>query len=178
MTVKTDRRTSNLFIAGGYCLVAIIILFNYLGQSDSKDRTRAAVASAGSSDAAQPGKNDDSLARQLEEEKRLNLEMRDIIKRLQGAISDPSATASSQQHAHGPGDFSIPRLRDDLIDNAFKNSANPFIPGKNPFAAARPNTDSAAEMAPVTQFSTMQCDPRLPFIFSGSNTSSGYFSNL
>jgi len=175
MLVKTDKRTSNLFIAGGYCLVAIIILFNYLGQTDSKDKARPAQPAAESVSAA----SSDSIVRQLEEEKRLNLEMREIIRRLQGAIKNPAAVATlpDDQQQLPESSMSIPELKNDLIDGAFKKVSNPFIPGKNPFAAPRSEVSTAEDADSFSQFSNIQCDSRMPFVFSASNSTSGYFSN-
>lgn len=175
MLVKTDKRTSNLFIAGGYCLVAIIILFNYLGQTDSKDRARPAQTAAESASAA----SSDSIVRQLEEEKRLNLEMREIIRRLQGAIKNPAAveTLPADKQQLSESSMSIPELKNDLIDGSFKKVSNPFIPGKNPFAAPRSEMATAEDADSFSQFSNIQCDSRMPFVFSASNSTSGYFSN-
>ncbi len=176
MPLKSDKRTSNLFIAGGYCLVAIIILFNYLGQTDSKDKTRTAQSSFESSS---PG-NTDSISRQLEEEKRLNLEMREIIRRLQGSIKDPAAaqaTIAADQQMQAEGSVVIPELKNDLIDGSFKKVSNPFIPGKNPFAAPRSEMATAEDADSFSQFSNIQCNSKMPFVFSASNSTSGYFSN-
>lgn len=175
MLVNSDKRTSNLFIAGGYCLVAIIILFNYLGQTDSKDRSRPAQPVAESASAA----SSDSIARQLEEEKRLNLEMREIIRRLQGAIKDPTgiATLPADQQDLPENSMVIPELKNDLIDGSFKKVSNPFIPGKNPFAAPRSEMVTAEDADSFSQFSNIQCNSKMPFVFSASNSTSGYFSN-
>lgn len=108
--------------------MAIIILFNYLGQTDSKDKARPAQPAAESVSAA----SSDSIVRQLEEEKRLNLEMREIIRRLQGAIKNPAAVATlpDDQQQLPESSMSIPELKNDLIDGSFKKVSNPFIPGK------------------------------------------------
>ncbi len=175
MPVKSDKRTSNLFIAGGYCLVAVIILFNYLGQTDSKDKTRAAQFSS------EPvvTVDKDAVSRQLEEEKRLNLEMREIIRRLQGAIKDPTAVAASpaDQQTQTEGSMVIPELKNELIDGAFKKVSNPFIPGKNPFAAPRSEMVMAEDSDSFSQFSNIQCNSKMPFVFAASSSTSGYFSN-
>lgn len=174
MPVKSDKRTSNLFIAGGYCLVAIIILFNYLGQTDSKDRVRPVQPT--SEAPAAPGS--DSISRQLEEEKRLNLEMRDIIRRLQGAIKDPAAVSAMPENEQPTAENSlvIPELKDDL-GGSFKKVSNPFIPGKNPFAAPRSEMATTENAESFSQFSNVQCNSKMPFVFSASNSTSGYFSN-
>ncbi len=177
MAVKSDKRTSNLFIAGGYCLVAVIILFNYLGQSDIKDRTRATVITASSGDTAKAPQPDD-FSRQLEEERRLNQEMRDIIRRLQssGGVA-PAASGESSPVVEPGKDFSLPELDYALIESAIKEQSNPFIPGKNPFAAPS-KVKQVAESKSVEQFNSLQCDPQLPFIFSGANSRVEFNSNF
>lgn len=181
MPVKTDKRTANLFIAGGYCLVALIILVNYLGQTDSRERTRPTFVSSLISEPAEPAaaKGSDSLQRQLEEEKRINLEMRDVIRRLQYAVASQLASVTSRLEADEPEDLSIPTLRDDLIESAMSKQKNPFVPGKNPFAPfLEREVGNPVETNSDSQFSVLQCDPRLPFVFSGSNSHNGYYSNF
>lgn len=188
MAVKTDKRASNLFIAGGYCLVAIIILFNYLGQSDSKDREKVesiTVATQGAS--SQIGA--DALSSQLEEEKRINLEMREMIRRLQGAIGNqtvPLETAGAVEPvepveiaAVAQSIFQIPEIKQHIIEDFAKKRSNPFIPGKNPFVAARSSEDPASVGAlDNALLPSLQCDPRLPFVITGANSKSGYFANF
>ncbi|HNX75642.1 MAG TPA: hypothetical protein PLM07_01450 [Candidatus Rifleibacterium sp.] len=178
MAAKSDRRTSNLFIAGGYCLVAIIILFNYLGQSDVKDRSRASVTPVTTTSVAPNTGSVDNFSRQLEEERRLNQEMRDIIRRLQ---SSPGAITSSAEAAEKPSpdsDYSIPDLNNALIKSALAEHANPFIPGKNPFAAPSPLRESANTNSPAEHFLSLRCDPRLPFVFNGANSRAEFYSNF
>lgn len=155
--------------------MAIIILFNYLGQTDSKDKTRVSQALS----EAAPAVDRDSISRQLEEEKRLNLEMREIIRRLQGVIKDPAPVAVlPNEQKHLPeNSLVIPELKNELIDGSFKKVSNPFIPGKNPFAASRPEIAAAENADSFSQFSNIQCNSKMPFVFSASNSNSGYFSN-
>ena len=179
MAAKSDRRTSNLFIAGGYCLVAVIILFNYLGQTDVKDRSRVNVTPTSTTAVAPNSGSADNFARQLEEERRLNQEMRDIIRRLQsspGAALD--TTAETPVPAAQGGDYSIPELNNALIQSALAEHANPFIPGKNPFAAPSTVRESATINSPAEHFLSLRCDPRLPFIFNGANTRAEFYSNF
>lgn len=179
MPVKSDKRTSNLFIAGGYCLVAVIILFNYLGQSETKDRARSTVIPAAQTETPVV-KSSDSFARQLEEERRLNLEMREIIRRLQGAVGAGESVDAEvvREPESRNGDVSIPQLNNQLIEDAFSKHSNPFIPGKNPFAAPSPAKNQVTQAKPGEHFLSLKCDPRLPFVFTGANTRSEYFSNF
>jgi len=179
MPVKTDKRTANLFIAGGYCLVALIILVNYLGQTDTRERARSASTASGYVEPMQAPKSSDSVQRQLEEEKRINQEMRDVIRRLQQAMTSQIASVSSKLEAAEPDDLTIPALRDDLIETAATQQKNPFIPGKNPFAPILERSSvNSVDMVTDSQFSILQCDPRLPFVFSGANSRNGYYSNF
>ncbi len=177
MAVKSDKRTSNLFIAGGYCLVAVIILFNYLGQTDSKDRVRANVITASSGEPSTVAKPDD-FSRQLEEERRLNQEMRDIIRRLQSSGGNVPVAPGETVPVVDPGkDFTLPELDHALIESAIKEHSNPFIPGKNPFAAPS-KVKQVAEAKSGEQFNSLHCDPKLPFIFFGANTRVEFNSNF
>lgn len=172
--MRADKRTSNLFIAGGYCLVAIIILLNYLGQANVKDKVMVKPAESDVS-----AVDDSVLARQLKEEKRVNLEMREMLTRLQGAISDPQRVSLQQPLQVTPsaaGKYDIPDINYDLLD-ATRPRSNPFIPGKNPFAAPT-REEAAPAVANKGLESTLRCDPRLPFVISGASSRSGFFSNF
>lgn len=176
MPNKTDKRSSNLVIAAGYCLVALIILFNYLGKSDLKIYKNG--RSARSLDTALP---DEALSRQLEEEKRVNLEMRDMIRRLQSIVGDQGSKpehAQAEQSSVTDDPFSIPALDRHLLDNLTRPRSNPFIPGKNPFGVSqRPESGIVAGVDFVPN-NSLTCDPRLPFVITGSNSKSGYFANF
>ncbi|PKL42840.1 MAG: hypothetical protein CVV41_12485 [Candidatus Riflebacteria bacterium HGW-Riflebacteria-1] len=172
--MRADKRTSNLFIAGGYCLVAIIILLNYLGQTNVKDKIMTKPEALDVS-----GVDDSVIARQLKEEKRVNLEMREMLTRLQGAISDPQRgvvqpLVKSAQSAAGK--YDIPDINYDLLDNN-RPRTNPFIPGKNPFAAPT-RKESAPNVANKGIESTLRSDPRLPFVISGASSRSGFSANF
>lgn len=171
--MKPDKRTSNLFIAGGYCLVAIIILLNYLSQAEIKEK---ASVKAGEQHSAPV--DESALARQLKEEKRVNMEMREMLTRLQGLISEPGRAAYQQNEAsvfQAQGKYEIPEINYDLLE-ADKPRSNPFIPGKNPFAAPT----RKAETTVVSQGlgTNLRSDPRLPYIISGSGLRSAFLSNF
>jgi len=172
--MKADKRTSNLFIAGGYCLVAIIILLNYLGQAEVKDKT---TVRSGDQNAAPV--DESALSRQLREEKRVNMEMREMLTRLQGLISNPDKLALQQPGAHAPqaaGRYEIPEINYDLLETERPRS-NPFIPGKNPFAMAT-KTEAEAKVDNRGLGASLRCDPRLPFVVRGSGVRSGFISNF
>lgn len=172
--MRTDKKTSNLFIAGGYCLVAIIILLNYLGQAEVKEK--ASVKTAAKT-VEQVGES--ALAHQLKEEKRVNLEMREMLTHLQGLLSVSRHALANQAlpaTKQAQGRYEIPDLNYELLD-AVRPKTNPFIPGKNPFAAAN-RKDVEKVVANRGLGSTLRCDPSLPFIISGSGPHSRFISNF
>ncbi|MDD2998027.1 MAG: hypothetical protein PHV05_03125 [Candidatus Riflebacteria bacterium] len=178
MATKTDKRTSNLVIAAGYCLVAIVILFNYLGKADLKIHKQ----NGRSSMSADAGPASEALSRQLEEEKRVNLEMRDMIRRLQSILGEKGSKLEVAQASHesvvSADPFAIPVLDRQLLDNLTKPRSNPFIPGKNPFGVAQRAEAGVVAGVDFVPANALICDPRLPFIITGSNSKSGYFANF
>jgi hypothetical protein len=181
--MKTDKRTSNLFIAGGYCLVAVIILFNYLGQAVSRERTSAHPAPYVDPQIYQPSQGSENvLARQLDEEKRVNLEMREMLSRMQSAIGDRRIGAATDALPAIPETVStldIPDIHVDFTEKAEQKSTNPFIPGKNPFAPAIRNEDTTANTILDPQMiQALRSDPKLPFYISGANSGFGFYSNF
>lgn len=181
--MKTDKKTSNLFIAGGYCLVAVIILFNYLGQAVSKERTIPSRSAVETTDQA-PAQlaSMDALTRQLDEEKRVNLEMREMLKMMQSALGDGNFSPQTEAIYNADqldNSFEIPDIRFNLAENMVKVKTNPFIPGKNPFAPKAKIEDVGGNTVLDAAFMrALRCDPRLPFFISGANTRSGYFANF
>ncbi|KAF1079181.1 MAG: hypothetical protein GQF41_4530 [Candidatus Rifleibacterium amylolyticum] len=172
--MKADKRTSNLFIAGGYCLVAIIILLNYLSQAEVKDKTAVKSGDLHSAPA-----DESALSRQLKEEKRVNMEMREMLTRLQGLISDPHrlpVQKSGVNIQQASGRYDIPDINYDLLE-AERPRSNPFIPGKNPFAMAT-KTEAEVKVDNRGLSSSLRCDPKLPFIIRGSGLHSGFISNF
>lgn len=182
--MKTDKRTSNLFIAAGYFLAAIIILFNYLGQSMRKDhQTSAPVSRSSTFDFSASGRspvNLDALTRQLEEEKRVNHEMREMIRQMQSSLnSEPGAAVSAAGVHLTDGSLELPSINSDIESEFNRKKTSPFIPNKNPFAQARKPEEMATEK-PVAQFigQSLVSDPRLPFFISGANSRSGFKGNF
>lgn len=181
--MKTDKKNSNLLIAGGYCLVAVVILFNYLGAAVNKERgaSERAPQNVDIKSSVQPG-NLDALTRQLDEEKRVNLEMREMLRMMQSAIGENSGggAAAISYAAPDSGDlFEIPEIRFNLAEDILRVRSNPFIPGKNPFAPTTKSED--LQRAPLLDSSiakALRGDSRLPFFISGANSKSGYFANF
>lgn len=182
--MKTDKRTSNLFIAAGYFLAAIIILFNYLGQSMKKEHQSVAPVSRSTtfdlkvSDRSPV--NLDELTRQLEEEKRVNHEMREMIRQMQNSLnSDPRADISVVSANLNDTSLELPSINSDIESELNRKRTSPFIPNKNPYAQARKPEEMATEKT-VAPFigQALVSDPRLPFFISGANSRAGFKGNF
>ncbi|MDN5279790.1 MAG: hypothetical protein PWR01_3755 [Clostridiales bacterium] len=179
MAKKTDKRTSNLIIAGGYCLVAIIILLNYLGES-SRARKMADRASVSTQIESEYDQNFEKLQKQLEEEKKVNLEMRSLLRQLQRNGSGVMKSAAAHTFVGGKIDFDepLPRLNVEALKRALQPKQNPFIPGKNPYAPDSKREDANKVVSTVFPFkNSLKCDPNLPFLISGANTDSVFLGN-
>lgn len=186
--MKTDKRTSNLFIAAGYFLVAIVILFNYLGQTLKKEQTSIAAPVARSAafdfkagiQPQQSQPNLDALTRQLNEEKRVNLEMREMIRQLQNSFhTESGGEATAQNVFSSENTLELPSIRTDIENELKRKRTNPFIPDKNPFAPARKFEELAGRknLEPYIG-KALICNPRLPFFISGANSSSSFSANF
>jgi hypothetical protein len=175
MAKRTDKRTSNLIIAGGYCLVAVIILFNYLGQT-SRTRTAGQIVSV--VPATAEGNDLQSLRKQLEEEKKVNSEMRTLLRQIQRTGSIVPAQKTGSQNPIQDLDKSLPELNTDLLQVALKPRQNPFTPGKNPYAPIRKTESIQKPVSSGFPFArSLKCDPRLPYLFSGANSASMFLGN-
>lgn len=180
MAKSTDKRTSNLIIAGGYCLVAIIILLNYLSQASRFNTTQAKDEMKQQALQTNPELN--VLKKQLEEEKKVNSEMRALLRQFQ---TTGSMTSAEQYQARQfKGSFEdltreLPDLDHELLKSAFKPRPNPFIPGKNPYAPIKKNEENNNRVVssgfPFAR--TLKCDPHLPFFISGANSASFFCGN-
>jgi len=183
--MKTDNKTSNLFIAAGYFLVAIVILFNYLGQTVKKESLTVAAPAAGSSafdfkTNIQPQVNIEALTRQLNEEKRVNLEMREMIRQLQNSFqSESSGEEPAQNLFSSDNSLELPSIRTDIESELKRKRTNPFIPDKNPFAQARKFEELVGRknLEPYIG-KALICNPRLPFFISGANSYSSFSANF
>ncbi|MEW6709576.1 MAG: hypothetical protein AB1403_07090 [Candidatus Riflebacteria bacterium] len=178
MAKTTDKRTSNLIIAGGYCLVAIIILFNYLGQTS---RARLAVSIPEGVTAAQSS-DIQNLRKQLEEEKKVNSEMRNILRQIQqnGVVSSEISPAVAYRGSIEDLSKSLPDLKTELLENAVTPRPNPFNPVKNPYAPIRKKEDPVKVVTTNSGFPfarSLKCDPHLSFFISGANSESEFHGN-
>ncbi|GAB4283222.1 MAG: hypothetical protein Kow0029_29220 [Candidatus Rifleibacteriota bacterium] len=178
MAKKSDKRTSNLIIAGGYCLVALIILLNYLGEA-SRNRTFNADATKRYVSEAEQAKSLDYLRKQLEEEKKVNSEMRAMLREMQKSSSS-LLTGENKVFAKVSMDdlLKIPELNLDLIEKATRPRPNPFIPGKNPYAPQSKSEEPGKSVMTSYPFvKSLKCDPNLPFLISGANSASVFIGD-
>lgn len=180
MAKKTDKRTSNLIIAGGYCLVAVIILLNYLGET-SRARSFSSNASESMFNGASQDKNINYLKKQLEEEKKVNSEMRSLLRQIQKTGTDKRAIplpVRSLNAAFVAINEPLPELNLELLKRATTYRPNPFIPGKNPYAPNSKREDSNKVISTSFPFrESLKCDSRLPFLISGANTQADFLGN-
>ena len=166
MPKKINKKTSNLIIAIGYCLVAVIILFNYLGGSRSNRINLIAEKYRKT-----PIQNEsvDFLKKQLSEEKRVNKEMRDILRSCQDALNKPGAkakptTIATPYKLNDP----LPSLKTDHLHIGvkskfpFKKGRNPFLPLKNKIVITPSKNNDALGSC------CFKSDPTLPFFITGT----------
>ncbi|MGM0598527.1 MAG: hypothetical protein ACQETH_01805 [Candidatus Rifleibacteriota bacterium] len=173
MAKQTDKKTSNLIIAGGYCLVAIIILVNYLNET-SRNRQFKKVARKPGIEASEKGQYA-FLQRQLEEEKKVNREMRSLLRQIQERSSNNGKNQQSVSTLKN-ADNILPELKLDLLKGLSKSRKSPFIPGKNPFAPSSMHLQTKPS-APGKQVEFFTFDPDLPFLISGADENAIYLGN-
>jgi hypothetical protein len=174
MANKTNKKTSNLIIAGGYCLVAIIILVNYLNETSRNRQFKKAKTSPEIETSEK--KQYVSLQRQLEEEKKINREMRNLLRQIQEQSSKNGKKLQQSAAVLKNADNILPELNLDLLKALSKTRKNPFIPGKNPFAPSSVHLQ-AKSSAPGKQVEFFTCDPDLPFLISGADENAEYLGN-
>ncbi len=169
-----NSKNSNLIIGIGYCLVAVIILFNYLSSSRTPERI-AKIAKKYSSN-PQESKIDgnfDYLKKQLEEEKKLNREMRDFIKTYQNVMASGDFNKVNQRVNNSMfslGD-NLPHLKEFEISFEKPISMIPFEMEKNPFSPLRMRK-GADKVLPGSfpLANTLKCDPIVPFLIGGAGS--------
>lgn len=187
-----DKKKTNFIIACGYCLVVIVILINYLTTPSNKKQYRDGTKPAHLNSALDKAGND--LESQLNETKRMNREMREMLLDIQNAKSSNNrGNVVSKNTAAGKSisrvdlkpvpvldmnSITLPELSP-KIDEKFKTTeACPYIIGRNPFASPVVVTDVSATEEPVTfPGHAVISNPKLPYVFSGSNSSLRIISN-
>ena len=195
MSVTTDKRKVNYIIACGYCLVVIIILFNYL-------RTPRKTAFREGTRAAHPNQALDlankELENQLNEQKRMNKEMRemliDIHKTGVTASQQPTSNYVSNNNAPTPAtsqniinkpltdinikSYDLPEIDSEIGVKFKKDPVYPFEANKNPFAISEGTAENIdTEDGLSFHGQTVVCNPILPYMFSSSNSDFKLISN-
>ena len=201
MSVTTDKRKVNFIIACGYCLFVIIILFNYLTKTSKRSTYREGTRRAHDNSESYTAGND--LENQLNEQKRMNKEMREMLIDIQNAKSNnkfvtsnsnpvgSSNTSGSVSSIATENTFktiapqeldansaSLPEI-DSGIENKFKkNIVCPFNLDRNPFASPEAGT-VVADVDENISFPghSVICNPILPYVFSSSNSDYRVISN-
>lgn len=201
MSVTTDKRKVNFIIACGYCLFVIIILFNYLTKTSKRSTYREGTRRAHDNSESYTAGND--LENQLNEQKRMNKEMREMLIDIQNAKSNnkfvtsnsnpvgSSNTSGSVSSIAMENTFktiapqeldansaSLPEI-DSGIENKFKkNIVCPFNLDRNPFASPEAGT-VVADVDENISFPghSVICNPILPYVFSSSNSDYRVISN-
>ncbi len=189
-----NKKTANFIIACGYCLVVVVILINYLIKPPTKNQFREGTRPAHQKNAALDKAGND-LESQLNETKRMNREMREMLLDIQNAKSannrtktaslrNTSSTANTPREALRPvpvldmNSIKLPELNS-KIDEKFKtNETCPYIIGRNPFASPVVVTDVSDTEEPITfPGHAVISNPKLPYVFSGSNSNLRIISN-
>ena len=201
MSVTTDKRKVNFIIACGYCLFVIIILFNYLTKTSKRSTYREGTRRAHENSELYTAGND--LENQLNEQKRMNKEMREMLIDIQNAKSN-NKFVTSNSNVVSSSDTQVPvqtRTVDNTaktlapqpldansaalpeidsgIENKFKkNVVCPFNLDRNPFASPEAGT-VVADVDENISFPghSVICNPILPYVFSSSNSDYRVISN-
>ncbi len=200
MSITTDKRKVNFIIACGYCLFVIVILFNYLTKTSKRSSYREGTRKAHENAEVYTAGND--LENQLNEQKRMNKEMREMLIDIQNAknnnaiatnnkkavpsntsIPIPNTSQNNTQKALTvkPLEFSsasLPEIDLDIENRFKKNLVCPFNLDRNPFASPEAGTE-VADVDDNINFPghSVICNPILPYVFSSSNSDYRVISN-
>ncbi len=173
--VAGEKQRSQLFLGVGYLFVAGIILINYIGQ---RSEPRGIVAVTGEMAMSNYFGEAEVLRKRLEEERRLNTEMRKMVTEMQ--------TYAGTERASGKAGFEkVPvRLTSADIDKLAREGfplvvdklrivtakSSPFRVGRNPFVPfygmGKTSKAVTAETSKVTI--SLRADPVLPVLMQGA----------
>lgn len=159
-------------IAIGYCVIALIILFNYMREDwqirSAKDHPPELIHRAKTDFEPQPG----SIEQKLEHKRVINRELREMLTRLQ--TTDLAQTPSEDKPSYDlDKDLTLPRINKEAIENW--PDENPFLPNKNPFSGQTTKSISAQKFSDSKKVLTT--NPDIPFIIIGANSKVRHISN-
>ncbi|MBR4570524.1 MAG: hypothetical protein IKO19_07675 [Candidatus Riflebacteria bacterium] len=200
MSITTDKRKVNFIIACGYCLFVIVILFNYLTKTSKRSSYREGTRRAHENAEISTAGND--LENQLNEQKRMNKEMREMLIDIQNAKNNNAFTTNNKKAVPSnssvpfqntsqsntpknltvkPLEFSsasLPEIDLDIEKKFKKNVVCPFNLDRNPFASPEAGTE-VADVDDTINFPghSVICNPILPYVFSSSNSDYRVISN-
>lgn len=170
-----EKQRSQLFLGIGYLFVAGIILINYIGQR-SDSRSIVAVTS----DMAMSNYFGEAevLRKRLEEERRLNTEMRKMVTEMQtyAGSGNASEKAGSEKVSIRLTSADIEKLAREgfplVVDKLriVTAKSSPFRVGRNPFVPfygmGKTSKAVTAETSKVTI--SLRADPLLPVLMQGA----------
>lgn len=178
--MASDTNKRNIFIGAGYCLAAIIIIVNYHYSNSASLKKQKPITAVNQLEQLRKTDADSDLRKQLAEERKLNLEMRDMITRMQSGMSPKQGQTKVPAASFDEViKTSIPELRANFSSYGSNKRANPFIKGKNPFHLKKFNEDlSSLSLTKRTEASfLLKPNAFLPFVISGCGSKFGYISN-
>ncbi|MBQ3643292.1 MAG: hypothetical protein II961_01730 [Candidatus Riflebacteria bacterium] len=193
MSVTTDKRKFNFIIACGYCLFVIIILFNYLTKAPKRTSYREGTRKAHDNVESYPSGHE--LENQLNEQRRMNKEMREMLidiqnaKNANGSVVAPGSQVqntnietlkanASTVNAIDVKSVNLPELNSKIEDKFKKNAVCPFNMDRNPFASPEAVTEIADADENISfPGHSVICHPILPYVFSSSNSDFRVISN-
>lgn len=172
--MAVEKQKSQLFLGIGYLFVAGIILINYVGQR-SEPRgplLRSDLAMSSSFTEAEV------LRKKLEEERRLNSEMRKMVAEIQTYAGTTAPRGKGAQQLERMTAFDIERLvREGFpsVTSSFKSlvaKSSPFKVGRNPFVPfyGIGKTSRAATSDVMKVSMALRAHPILPILMQGAWT--------
>ncbi len=194
MSLNTDKRKINYLIACGYCLVVIIILFNYLRTPRKNKNYREGTRA--SHQTQELNQENNELEKQLKEQKRMNDEMREMLIDINKAKQvnsvknyevlkkeelQPVVVAKNPNKPIkniNPKSYELPDISSD-VGKKFKDSpAYPFEENKNPFAVSEAVSETINNEDGLSfHGQNVICNPIVPYMFSSSNSDFNLISN-
>ncbi len=159
---------SKIILGLGYTLAALIILFNFLGQKPEPKPKPGAIEIQFPTDY-------ESLKSQLEEKRRENGRLKEMLEELQKGFEGKQPVRNNFDISSVPEvdpekllNQPIPTVRPEVFRP--QSARNPFQPGKNPYLPFYDVTELASSSLPSparTAF-PFRTDSRIPFLLRGS----------